>query len=266
MTTRAGIRRLFGLALLAAACLAGCGKPYLPPADPALPAEAVALMRAGDALARQGQWQPALAQYDQAHKAAPRSHLPLYGLATALDRQGGRDLAAIAYYRAYLVALPLGQSEEIGLVLGRIDELDKRAADRVAEMAERGRRMADEIPPDIWQDASVNRDQVLRSLTDAAAKARANAPPRDTHRDRRGQPSAMATLEMGSWIAAAELMRSNPSLTNVGTELKTTAARGGPENTIRIVCVLAQAQADALAALRDSERQWQAKWDVVCTP
>jgi hypothetical protein len=253
------------LAWLAATCLAGCGKPYLPPPDPALSAEAVALMRSGDALARQSQWQAATAQYDHARKAAPRSHLPLYGLATAFDRLGGRDLVAIAHYRAYLAALPLGQAEEVGLVLGRIDELDRRAAERVAEMVRQAHRMADEIPPDIWWDASIDRDQLLRSLADAAAQARADPPPRDSHRDKRGQPSALAALEMSSWIEMAESMRADPSLWEPWTELKAAGSKN-PENAVRVVCSVARSQAEALRALRDHERQWQAKWDAVCPP
>jgi hypothetical protein len=265
MTALERLRGLCLLAWLAAACLPGCGKPYLPPQDPALPAEAVALMRSGDAMARQSQWQAAIAQYDQARKASPQSHLPLYGLATAFDRLGGRDFVAIAYYRAYLAALPLGQPEEVGLVLGRVDELDRRAAERVAEIVRQARRMADEIPPDIWWDRSVDREQLLRSLADVAAQPRGDPPPRDSHRDRRGQPSALAALEVSSWIEMAESMRANPSLAEPWTELKAAGSQN-PENAVRVVCSVARSQAETLRALRDRERQWQAKWDVACPP
>jgi hypothetical protein len=255
----------FLLMWLAAACLPGCARPYLPPPDSAISAAAVPLMQAADAAARRSQWQAAIAQYDLARQASPNSHLPLYGLATAYDRLGGRDLLAIAYYRAYLAALPLSPGPEVGLVLGRIDELDRRAADRVYEMVRQARRMADAIPPDIWWDRSVDRQQLLLSLSNIAAKVQAGPPPPDTHRDRRGQPSAFALLEVASWVQTAESIRTNPAIAEPWTELKAEGPKS-PENAVRVTCSAAWSQAEALCTLRDIERQWQAKWDIACRP
>ncbi len=262
------IARLCGLCLLAGAGVAGCARPFQPAPDATMSADAAALMQAGDASARRSDWQAAIAQYDQARKASPKSHLPLYGLATAYDRLGGRDLVAIAYYRAYLAALPLGRAEDVGLVLGRIDELDRRAADRVNEMVNQARRMADEIPPDIWWDRTVDREKLLRSLPGITAKVQARPTDwraRDSHRDRRGQPSDFATLEIKSWVAMAESLRADPSVSEPWTTLKAEAGKG-PENAVQVVSVLARSQADALASLRDLERKWQEKWDIACPP
>ena len=253
------------LAWLACAGVAGCARPFHPPPDATMSADAAALMRAGDASARRSDWQAAIAQYDQARKASPKSHLPLYGLATAYDRLGGRDLVAIAYYRAYLAALPLGRAEDVGLVLGRIDELDRRAADRVNEMVSQARRMADEIPPDIWFDRTVDREKLLRSLPEITARIQGGPPPRDGHRDRRGQPSDFATLEVNSWVAMAQSLRADPAACEPWTMLKAEAPKG-PENAVRVVSALARSQADALASLRDLERKWQEKWDIAYPP
>ncbi len=248
----------------AACCLpAGCARPYAPPSDATLTPEACPVMRAGQDAAQRGDWPAAVAQFDQAMRLSPSSHLPLYGLATAYDGMGGRDAIALAYYRAYLVSLPAGRVEDTAPLLGRADEIDRQLADRVAQLQRQARRMLDAMPPELWWDTEHDRAKLVGTLDGIAGTlAAAPAPRPDPHRPHRGQPSKLARLEAQGWIDLAERFRASPMLSQPGKALREQGS-AMPEKAVATACQLAARQAEALWQLRDLERQWQAKWDMV---
>ena len=68
--------------------------------------EAQTAMDRGLAAAKQKEWELAIKYFSEAQKAAPTSPKALFNLALAYDSAGGRELITIAWYRAYLAALP----------------------------------------------------------------------------------------------------------------------------------------------------------------
>jgi len=246
--------------LLIAFLAAGCAAPYAPPGDPDLAAEAVQAMRAANAAADRNDWPAAIDSCRKARRLDPRSHLPLYGLARACDSMGGRDVIAVAYYRAYLAALPAGEGDNAGLILTRIGELDRHAAAEVDRMVAQARRMADLLAPDIWQAPGADRDATLRTLDAAMARLRDGLPP-DGNRAVRGQPSALAAAEIDSWVKLAEDLRQRPSVEDPASGLRS-AASAGPESAVSALATLADTLAAALAETRTNERTWQGTWAV----
>jgi len=60
----------------------------------------------GYAAAEQGEWVLAIEHFSEAQKAAPESPEVLFNLALSCSNAGGRDILAIAWFRAYLAAAP----------------------------------------------------------------------------------------------------------------------------------------------------------------
>jgi hypothetical protein len=250
---------------VAAAVLGGCAQPYLPPEDlrPAPPI--IPAMQAGDDAMRRGDVAAAIGKYIEARAQAPSFPLPLYGLATAYDRLGACDVIALACCRGYLAALPVGRTKDIGLVLGRIEELDQHAVARIDRLVRRGRDMVNEIPAERWVGGDKNRTQALQALDAAAARIRGGPPPRDPNSEKRGQPSLLAEAEIASWNALADRFRADPRLADPAAALRS-ENHTSPEQSVWAVALLASNQADALVAVRDLERQWQTKWAVAFPP
>ncbi len=71
-----------------------------------LPPKAQAAYERGTAAAEQGEWALAVKYFNEAQKAAPESPEVLFNLAFACSNAGGRDILAIAWFRAYLAAAP----------------------------------------------------------------------------------------------------------------------------------------------------------------
>jgi len=71
-----------------------------------LPSEAKEAMNRGLAAAEQQEWELAIKYFSKAQKAAPTSPKALFNLALAYDSAGGHELITIAWYNAYLAALP----------------------------------------------------------------------------------------------------------------------------------------------------------------
>jgi len=68
--------------------------------------DAQTAMDRGMAAAKQKEWELAIKYFTEAQKAAPTSPKALFNLALAYDSAGGRELITIAWYRAYLAAMP----------------------------------------------------------------------------------------------------------------------------------------------------------------
>lgn len=245
-----------------AALAAGCAQVYTPPIGCGLADGAAEVMRAANAAAQRGDWDLAISEYDRARRLDPASHLPLYGLAVAHDGRGGRDAVAIAYYRAYLAALPAGEPQHAELVLTRIDELDGHAASEAARMVRRGREMADLLPQDIWRAAALDRAGTLRRLDGSAEKLRGGSPPRDGNRGVRGQPSALAVAEIESWVELAEGFQRRTPVGNPAGYIRS-AGSAGPERAVYDLATAADGLADAIRQMRANERTWQANWRVL---
>lgn len=66
----------------------------------------------GMAAAGKQEWELAIKYFEVAQKAAPSSHSSLFNLALAYDKAGKYELAAIAWYRAYLVAASTARDDQ----------------------------------------------------------------------------------------------------------------------------------------------------------
>ena len=71
-----------------------------------LPVEAEAALARGAAAVRGEQWDIAVRYFTEAQSYAPESPGIMYNLGLAVDMAGGRELAALAWYGAYLAAVP----------------------------------------------------------------------------------------------------------------------------------------------------------------
>ncbi|MFQ5956911.1 MAG: hypothetical protein ACE5KK_03985 [Candidatus Brocadiales bacterium] len=110
-----------------------------------LPTEAQAPFLRGLAAVKQQQWELAVTYFSEAQRAAPESPEVLFYLGAASDKAGGRDLLAIAWFRAYLAAAPNAANAE--QVRAKILELEvktesaiqtliRNASETVAQLGE----------------------------------------------------------------------------------------------------------------------------------
>ncbi len=88
----------------------------------ALSPEAEQAMQRGLAAAEQQEWRIAIKHFGEALEGAPYAPEVLFNLALAHDRLGGRELLAIAWFRAFLAAAP--EAANAGQVRERIIGLE----------------------------------------------------------------------------------------------------------------------------------------------
>ena len=110
----------------------------------ALPPEAQKAYERGYAAAEQGEWGLAVKYFSEAQKAAWKSPEVLFNLAFACSNAGGRDILAIAWYRAYLAAAP--DAPNAAEVRKEIINLEVKAEANVSELLRRAKDAAGEIP------------------------------------------------------------------------------------------------------------------------
>ena len=91
-------------------------------AGPQLPAAAAEALRQGAQAAEHGEWTRALDQFNKALAAAPGAPEVVFDLALVNDKMGGGELAAIAWYRAYLALAPTAANRSD--VSARVKELE----------------------------------------------------------------------------------------------------------------------------------------------
>lgn len=138
-----------------------------------LPAEAAQAMRLGLEAVQLKEWALALRYFTRAQRAAPRHPQALYNLARAYDLAGGRDLLAIAWYRAYLAVAPdASNTDEVRADLVRLEENVKATVGKLIHTA---RDLAEEVADRTVQDGLYRRIAVAEAATgefDAARKTR----------------------------------------------------------------------------------------------
>ena len=76
----------------------------------------------GLAAAAQEEWEIAIKHFEEAQRAAPTSPHTLLNLALAYEKRGGRELAAIPWYRAYVAVAP--KAANVDQVRNRIAKLE----------------------------------------------------------------------------------------------------------------------------------------------
>lgn len=120
----------------------------LPPsstmASEALPPEAQEPLARGLAAARQQDWPLAVRYFAEARKAAPASPQVIFNLALACDKAGGRELPAVALYRAYLASAP--EAANTAQIRGRVLELEVKAESDTTRLLQKAREMYGVLP------------------------------------------------------------------------------------------------------------------------
>jgi len=100
--------------------------------ETSLPADAVRATNLGKQAAQAGGWGAAIEHFRKAEQLAPDFPLPTYNLALAYDKAGGRELMALAYYRAYLASKQAKRNRQ--QVEGRVEELERAIERRIDEV------------------------------------------------------------------------------------------------------------------------------------
>lgn len=108
-----------------------------------LPAEAEAALARGAAAVRGEQWDIAVRYFTEAQSHAPDSSGIMYNLGLAVDRAGGRELVALAWYGAYLAAAPEALNAE--QVRSRMFDLEIQIEVNADRLLSTARQIAAEV-------------------------------------------------------------------------------------------------------------------------
>ncbi len=126
------------------------------------PPEAKEAMSLGLEAAKEKDWKAAIKHFTEAKKTAPYAPPVLFNLAVAYDQLGGREFAAIAFYRAFLAVAPNFKNAE--KIRKRISELTGKIEGVVVKLIDVAERMAKAFPA-----GSYERSGPLKEI--AAARA-----------------------------------------------------------------------------------------------
>ena len=129
-----------------------------------LPPEAQEAMSRGLAAAKQQQWELAIKYFGEARKAAPTSPEALFNLALASDKAGGRELIAIAWYRAYLAGAP--KATNTREVKARIADLEVKTEVTNRKLIQKAKEMESQV-----SESSSLKPFALLDIARAQAKA-----------------------------------------------------------------------------------------------
>jgi len=109
-----------------------------------LPPGAQEAMARGLAAARLQEWPLAIKYFTEARKAAPKAPQVIFNLALACDKAGGRELSAIALYRAYLAADP--GANNAAQVQSQIVQLEVKAEADITKLIQKVKEMSASLP------------------------------------------------------------------------------------------------------------------------
>ena len=112
-------------------------------AQATLPAEAEAALARGAAAVRSQQWDIAVRYLSEAQSHAPDSSGIMYNLGLAVDMAGGRELAALGWYGAYLASMPEAPNAE--QVRSRMFDLEIQIEVNADRLLSTARQVAGEV-------------------------------------------------------------------------------------------------------------------------
>ena len=119
------------------------GAVYAQSSGSALSPEALQAMDRGKAAAEQKEWDLAIKYFSEAQRAAPTSPYSLFNLAWAYYNADGRELIAIAWYRAYLAGTPNAANAQ--QVRERAVQLEVKAEANIGKLIRRAREASSSI-------------------------------------------------------------------------------------------------------------------------
>lgn len=235
--------------------------------------EAQALVQRGLSAAKQEKWDLAIKCFSQAREAAPESPHVLFNLALAYSRAGGRDLLAIAWFRAFLAAAPdaanaqqvraqiLDHEVEIGATAQKLFSNALEAASQIPDDYQKDYTYKDIATAQAWAGDIEGAKETAAQITgdkSSAYKGIASAEAKMGDKARAKETTAQmqyeASAEIKSWTNLAIAYQQKRLLTDFLESLK-----GKPPRDI--AKGLAEAARDialALKKLRDEEVKWQA--------
>lgn len=120
-------------------------------------------MNRGFAVAQQQQWPLAIKYFRSAQQIVPDDAAVLFNLALATDKAGGRELAALAWYNAFLASTP--DAKNAPQVRKRATELDIAAEAQVQKLIETAVQAAAQLPA--GQDSTQAHARVARAQAEA---------------------------------------------------------------------------------------------------
>jgi len=120
-------------------------------------------MNRGFAVAQQQQWPLAIKYFRSAQQIVPDDAAVLFNLALATDKAGGRELAALAWYNAFLASTP--DAKNAPQVRKRTTELDIAAEAQVQKLIETAVQAAAQLPA--GQDSTQAHARIARAQAEA---------------------------------------------------------------------------------------------------
>ena len=241
-----------GLLLLIGLVFAG---PLPTSAQDALPPEAQAAMQRGLAAAKQQEWQLAIKYFGEAREAAPYAPEALFNLALAHDRLGGRELLAIAWFRAYLAAAP--GAANAGQVRERIFELEVKVEANAAKLIRTAKEAAARLPDESDRKYQTARIAAAQARTGDIAGAQIKAG------DRAG---AEATLELAteaprecevrSWTVLASEELDEPLFQDIQGFIRSPTDKEA-EKMVGALADAAVKLAEAMRNLQQKDAEWR---------
>ncbi|MCB7128586.1 MAG: tetratricopeptide repeat protein [Candidatus Brocadiales bacterium] len=158
-----------------------------------LPPEAQEAYERGYAAAEQGEWGLAIKYFSEAQKAAPESPEVLFNLAFACSNAGGRDILAIAWYRAYLAAAP--DAPNAAEVRKEIINREVKVEANINELFRLAKDAAAEITYDHYKSEAYIEIATKQAETGDIAGAKDSATEIPEHRDKPWVYSKIAEVQ-----------------------------------------------------------------------
>ena len=137
-----------------------------------LPTEAEAALARGMAAVRSEQWDIAVRYFTEAQSLAPESPGIMFNLGLAVDRAGGRELAALGWYGAYLASMPEASNAE--QVRSRMFDLEIQIEVNADRLLTAARQIAAEVI-----NSELSADLLAEVVRAESDEAIALTPPQD---------------------------------------------------------------------------------------
>jgi hypothetical protein len=167
-------------------------------AEPVLPESVQKAVRRGLKAAKNEEWKLAVHYFGEARKKAPRNPRIIYYMALAHDKAGGRELLAIAWFRAYLALAP--ESKVTAEVRERVKKLEGESRKTARKLVGIAVTAARQLPNKYSKNSRLASAAEKLALAGDVAGAKVLAEEANSDSARKG--IAVAQARHGDWEGA----------------------------------------------------------------